>query len=75
MFSGICFHIFFIYLDASKIVFSAIKGGSGHIGPFSTDTTIIYRKVLTNVGNAYNPDTGESIYMYIFTFLLILYVV
>ncbi|XP_032439975.1 complement C1q tumor necrosis factor-related protein 3-like [Xiphophorus hellerii] len=47
--------------DASNIAFSAAIGGSGsngHIGPFSTDTTIIYRKLIINVGNAYNQHTG-----------------
>ncbi|XP_015241804.1 PREDICTED: caprin-2-like [Cyprinodon variegatus] len=41
--------------EAQKVVFSAPAGGSWSIGPFTTDTTIIYR---TNVGNAYNQHTG-----------------
>ncbi|XP_023201538.1 complement C1q tumor necrosis factor-related protein 3-like [Xiphophorus maculatus] len=47
--------------DATNIAFSAAIGGSGsngHIGPFNTDTTIIYRKLIINVGNAYNQHTG-----------------
>ncbi|KAM4714665.1 complement C1q subcomponent subunit B-like [Anableps anableps] len=50
--------------EASKIAFSAAIGGSGHIGPLSADTTIIYKRVITNVGNAYNQHTG----IYYFTF-------
>ncbi|XP_047241272.1 complement C1q tumor necrosis factor-related protein 3-like [Girardinichthys multiradiatus] len=44
--------------ETFKIAFSAATGGGGPIGPFSTTTTIIYRTVITNVGNAYNQHTG-----------------
>ncbi|XP_017287513.1 complement C1q-like protein 2 [Kryptolebias marmoratus] len=45
--------------EATKVVFSAATGGNGGpIGPYSTHTTIIYRTVITNVGNAYNQFTG-----------------
>ncbi|MED6264880.1 hypothetical protein CHARACLAT_019717 [Characodon lateralis] len=44
--------------ETFKIAFSAATGGGGPIGPFSTATTIIYRTVITNVGNAYNQHTG-----------------
>ncbi|XP_056100595.1 uncharacterized protein LOC130079375 [Rhinichthys klamathensis goyatoka] len=51
-----------------KIAFSAslMQSGSGYIGPFTTEITLMpkselgitYSKVFTNIGNAYNPITG-----------------
>ncbi|XP_014882105.1 cerebellin-1-like [Poecilia latipinna] len=44
--------------EASNIVFSATTDGSESFGPFSTATTIVYSRVIINVGNAYNQHTG-----------------
>uniref|UniRef100_A0A8C6USD5 C1q domain-containing protein n=1 Tax=Neogobius melanostomus TaxID=47308 RepID=A0A8C6USD5_9GOBI len=43
-----------------QVAFSAslLASGSGYTGPFNTPTTLVFRNVVSNIGNAYNPNTG-----------------
>ncbi|XP_035383264.1 complement C1q-like protein 4 isoform X2 [Electrophorus electricus] len=42
--------------EKSQVAFSASLADS--VGPFNVDSTIVYPKVITNVGQAYNLFTG-----------------
>ncbi|XP_056598599.1 complement component 1, q subcomponent-like 4 like [Triplophysa dalaica] len=46
--------------EDQKIAFSAglLASGSGHTGPADSDKTLAYKKVFSNIGNAYDPETG-----------------
>uniref|UniRef100_A0A096M901 Cerebellin 10 n=1 Tax=Poecilia formosa TaxID=48698 RepID=A0A096M901_POEFO len=46
--------------EVKQVAFSAslLASGSGHIGPFNTQTPLVFRHVVANIGNAYNPNTG-----------------
>uniref|UniRef100_UPI0037E7F9F5 complement C1q-like protein 2 n=1 Tax=Semicossyphus pulcher TaxID=241346 RepID=UPI0037E7F9F5 len=46
--------------EGKQVAFSAslLASGTGHVGPFNTHTPLVFRYVVTNIGNAYNPNTG-----------------
>ncbi|XP_016366770.1 cerebellin 11 [Sinocyclocheilus rhinocerous] len=46
--------------ESPKVAFTASMSAteSTNRGPFSTETKLIFDKVLTNIGNAYDPITG-----------------
>lgn len=58
-----------------KVAFSAslYSSGSNNIGPYPGDTNLVFRNIITNVGNAYSPATGifeapvEGVYYFRFT--------
>ncbi|XP_070400791.1 complement C1q-like protein 4 isoform X4 [Nothobranchius furzeri] len=46
--------------EVKQVAFSAslMDSGSGDVGPFNAQTPLVFRHVVTNIGNAYNPNTG-----------------
>ncbi|KAJ8377325.1 hypothetical protein AAFF_G00261740 [Aldrovandia affinis] len=55
--------------DSPKVAFSAALNNAGRIGPYGVDTTLVYTKVFTNIGNHYNQYTGiRRRGVYFFTF-------
>ncbi|KAM6925272.1 complement C1q-like protein 4 [Xenentodon cancila] len=46
--------------EVKRVAFSAslLSSGEETIGPFNAHTNLVFRNVVTNVGNAYNPNTG-----------------
>ncbi|XP_075888835.1 complement C1q-like protein 2 [Nelusetta ayraudi] len=47
-------------VSVKQVAFSAslLASGAGNVGPFNTLTPMVFRHVVTNIGNAYNPNTG-----------------
>ncbi|XP_063752161.1 complement C1q-like protein 2 [Eleginops maclovinus] len=42
----------------TKVAFYTALTDAGYVGPYTTDTTLKYSKVFTNIGNAYDAATG-----------------
>lgn len=47
------------FTETPKVAFAASLGGNGLVKTTSGNKDLIYREVLTNVGGAYNAETGE----------------
>ncbi|XP_032418115.1 complement C1q-like protein 2 [Xiphophorus hellerii] len=46
--------------EVKRVAFSAslLASGAETFGPFNTQTPLVFRHVVSNIGNAYNPNTG-----------------
>lgn len=46
--------------ETPKVAFAASLGGNGMVKTTQGNKDLVYRDVLTNVGGAYNAETGEE---------------
>ncbi|CAL8283258.1 unnamed protein product [Lota lota] len=59
--------------DPTRVAFAAGLSDSGAVGPFGAETTLVFSKTLTNIGQAYNQTTGifrapvRGLYCFLFT--------
>uniref|UniRef100_A0AAV2LVW8 C1q domain-containing protein n=1 Tax=Knipowitschia caucasica TaxID=637954 RepID=A0AAV2LVW8_KNICA len=46
--------------EVGQVAFSASLSAAGSVtlGPFNTHTNLVFKYVVSNIGNAYNPNTG-----------------
>uniref|UniRef100_M4AGI0 C1q domain-containing protein n=1 Tax=Xiphophorus maculatus TaxID=8083 RepID=M4AGI0_XIPMA len=46
--------------EVNRVAFSAslMDSGGGDVGPFNAQTNLVFKRVIANIGNAYNPNTG-----------------
>ncbi|ROJ08802.1 hypothetical protein DPX16_3112 [Anabarilius grahami] len=49
------------YQDRTKVAFSVSLGSNSFFGPVDTDSTLVYKNVFINVGDAYNRDTVDTL--------------
>ncbi|XP_059356844.1 complement C1q-like protein 4 [Carassius carassius] len=46
--------------EVKKVAFSVglLESGTGHTGPTNSQKTLVYKKVFSNIGGAYDSNTG-----------------
>lgn len=59
--------LFFTFATVRKLAFSAslLASGEGN-SDYTSGAQLIYKNVITNIGNHYNPNTGSPIRLFLF---------